>query len=372
MNRLKKVSKALLCVSVSALVGMSNAYADGTAAGTNVKNTFTLNYQVLGVAQPTIDTGPTGSDNPTEFTVDRMIDLTVASSGNKTVAPGALDQELVFSVTNDGNDLQAYDFALVNETGDDFNASGLAITVYVDDGDNTCDGTDTAGVGTAYTPGSGNASVDVAADATLCIVVDGDIASGQTDTQTSEVSLVADTLEPSTVGSAGDKVIADAGTNTLTGVAENVLGDGHGGAGNNDNDNEGDHSATGTYIVASANLTASKSVGIFTQDGTGCSSIPGTAGGGDQYSIPGACVEYIISIANNGATLAATNVTVSDVLPSDLEYVTAAKSVGLTGGSFSQPATGTDCTGGACTVALTGSTLAAGVTGTITIRAKVK
>ena len=375
MTKLNIMAKGLLGASVLTFFSAGTAFAGGTAAGTNVGNTFTLDYKVGGVDQPTIDTGPGGSDTPTEFTVDRLVDLTVTSVGDTNVAPGAVDEELVFSVTNNGNDVQAYDFTLfhgVDATDDDFDAGSLNITFYVDDGDGIfqTDGTD--GAGTAYTPGSGTATDDLPADAIIWVVVDGDIGAAQVDGDTSEVSLVADTLEPSTAGvTAGDEVLADAGGNTLTGAAENVLGDGAGTT--NEVDNAGDHSATGTYIVASADLTATKAVTIFSEDGSGCAIIPGTAGVGDQYSIPGACVQYVITVTNNGATAAATNIDIADVLPTDLTHIGAVASVDFTGGpSFSQPTSPTDCGVSVCAISLTGATLAAGDTGTITIRALIK
>ncbi len=365
MTKMKLIMRGMLGASAISLMAATNAFAGGTAAGTNVQNTFTLDYTVAGVTQTQINNTAT----PTEFTVDRKIDLTVASQGDTTVAPGAQNQELLFQVTNTGNDTQAYSFALVNEAGDSFDTTGLNITYYPDNGDGTCDATDTSGAGTAYTPGSGAASSDVAADGILCVVVDGDIPTSVSDTDTSQISLVADTLEPTTGSNPGAAVTADTGGNTLTGAAENVLADGTGTS--NEVANAGDYSATGSFIVASPDLTASKAVTVFTQDGTGCSSIPGTAGTGDQYSIPGACVEYVITTQNNGATASATNIAISDVLPGDLTFVTAAQS-GFTGASLSQPATNTDCAGNACTVSLTGGTLAAGATGTVTIRALIK
>jgi len=375
MTKFKLITKGLLGASAISLFAATNAFAGGTAAGTNVQNTFTLDYQVSGTDQPTIDN--TGS--PTEFTVDRLVDLTVASSGDTSVAPGALDQELVFTVTNNGNDEQAYSFVLVNETGDIFNTGGFNITYYLDNGTGgVCDATDLAGTANTYTPGSGLASIDILADGVFCVVVDGDIPTEASpgvplvDTNTSLISLLADTLEPGSPGVAGTVVIADAGVNTLTGPAENVLADGTGSTAA-DLNFEGDHSASGTYIVASADLTAAKAVSIFTQDGSGCTTIPGTPGAGDQYSVPGACVEYVITVENTGATAAATSIAITDVLPDDLTFVNATPS-GFTGGTFAQPSPGDDCgvPSGNCTVSLTAATLPATSTGTVTIRALVK
>ncbi len=371
MTKLGRITKGLLGASAISLLAAPTAFAGGTAAGTNVQNTFTLDYQVAGTDQPTID----NTGTPTEFTVDRLIDLTVASSGDTTVAPGATDQELVFTVTNNGNDTQAYSFALVDESGDDFDIGvSLDLEYILDNGaGGVCDAADLGGTMTTYAPGSGDASADLPADGVICVVVVGDIPAVRIDTDESEISLVSDTLQPTTGASAGTAVVADAGGNTLTGAAENVLADGSGTG--NEGANAGDHSATGTYIVASADLTAAKAVSIYTEDGSDCTTIPGSPGAGDQYSIPGACVEYVITTENTGATASATSIAINDILPDTLTFVNAATS-GFTGGSFTQPTTAfeKDCDGTAntCEVELTSATLAAGATGTITIRALIK
>ena len=369
MGNLSKLTKVLLGATALTAFSAVSAHADGTAAGTNVQNTFTLDYEVGGTAQPTIDTGPAGTNTPTEFTVDRLVDLTVASNGDTTVAPGALDQELVFSVTNTGNDTQGYTFELLNESGDQFDTTGLNITYYFDDGTAGFGPGDVAGTAYTYTPGSGIASEDILADATIWVVVDGDIVGTAVDTDTSDISLVADTVDAGGAGTTGTPVVADTGGNTLTGAAENVLADLTGTASANDADNDGAHSATGTYIVASPDLTADKTVSVFAQDGAGCATIPGTATGG--YAVPGACMEYVISAVNNGATASADDIDLTDILPADLEFISAVEAV-FTGGTLTTPAANTDCAAGACTVSLTGASLAAGQTGTITIRALIK
>lgn len=365
---------ALILLGSTCLVPLS-AQAGGIAAGTNVQNTFTLDYQVSGVDQPTIDTGVDGLNTPTEFTVDRLIDLTVGSSGTTSVAPGAQDQELIFSLTNEGNDVQAYDLSVVNEGSDDFSAVNRAIFYYIDDGDETLEAGGDDGSAIAY---NGTETPDLAADRMLFIVVQGDIPTGLDDADEDDLTLVVDTLEPSTAGaSAGDPVVADpGGVNSMTGAAENVLADGSGTS--NENANDGDHSASSTFVVASADIAAGKAVTIFSEDGTGCASIPGTAGVGEQYSIPGACVQYVITIENTGGTNA-TDLIVNDVLPDELEFI-AASAAGFTGGNFTSPAlpgANTDCDSGACEINFTGATLASGsvgtpTTGTVTIRAVIK
>lgn len=373
------ILKGLLGATALTVFTAGSAHAQLTPAGTNVQNTFTLTYDVGGVTQPPIDTSDPGDPNgPTEFTVDRLIDLTVASNGDNTVAPGATDEELVFSVTNDGNDTQAYSLTIVEEGGDDIDTDDPAgatpvLVYYIDDGDGIYE--PGAGDGTAITYDPLNPP-ELGPDEVLWVVVTQDIPAGAVDTNTADLTLVADTLEPAASPNAGDPVTADGDGNDLTGAAENVLADGSGTA--NEGVEAGDHSATGTYIVAAADVAASKAVTIHSEDGAGCTVIPGTATGG--YSIPGACVEYVITVENTGST-AATDIVINDVLADELDFAGAVFGGDFTGGSFASPAlpaANTDCTGGACVINLTNATLPAPVspavstTGTVTIRAFVK
>jgi len=373
------ILKGLMGATALTVFTAGSAHAQLTPAGTNVQNTFTLTYDVGGVEQPPIDTSDPGDPNgPTEFTVDRLIDLTVASNGDNTVAPGATDEELIFSVTNDGNDTQAYALSVVEEGSDDFDSNDPAgatpvIVYYIDDGDGVYEPGAGDGAAVTYDPAN---PPELGPDDVLWVVVTQDIPVGTADASTADLSLVADTLEPAASPNAGTPVTADGDGNTLTGAAENVLADGSGTA--NEVANAGDHSATGTYIVAAASVSASKAVTIHSEDGTGCTSIPGSPTGG--YSIPGACVEYVITVANTGSATA-TDIVINDVLADELDFAGAVFGGDFTGGSFASPAlpaANTDCTSGACVVNLTGASLPAPVapavetTGTVTIRAFVK
>lgn len=364
------IRNGLLGSAAIFLASAGTAFAGGTDAETTVSNTFTLDYKVSTVSQTQID----NTAAPTEFTVDRLVDLTVASSGDTNVAPGAQNQDLVFSLTNDGNDTQAYDLSFVNEGSDDFSATSVSILYYIDDGDNAYEPDGDDGSAITY---NGTETPDLLKDRRLWVVLQSNIPASLDDADVDNISLVADTLEPSTSGDAGDPVVADANAvNSMTGDAENVLADGSGTS--NEAANAGDHSATAAYVVASADIAATKAVTVFSEDGTGCATIPGTPPAGEQYAIPGSCVEYTITINNTGGT-DATDLIVNDILPSDIEFV-AATTTGFTGGGFATPAlpaANTDCTGGACEINFAGATLANGsvgtpTTGVVTIRALVK
>lgn len=372
--------KGLLGATALTVFTAGSAHAQLTPAGTSVENTFTLTYDVGGVPQPPIDTDDPGDPNgPTVFTVDRLIDLTVASNGDNTVAPGATDEELVFSVTNDGNDTQAYALSIVEEGGDDIDTDDPAgatpvLVYYIDDGDGVYEPGAGDGAPITYDPAN---PPELDPDEVLWVVVTQDIPTSAADGNTADVSLVADTLEPAGSPNAGDPVVADPdNTNSIEGAAENVLADGSGTG--NELDNEGDHSATGTYIVAAADITAVKTVDVFSEDGTGCAVIPGSAPTGTQYSIPGACVEYVITVENAGSS-DATDMVITDVLPDELIFASA-DFAGFTTGAFDSgtfPSLNDDCAGGNCSVTLTGATLPGAVspavtTGTVTIRAFVK
>ena len=383
-----KLLKGLLGATALTVFTAGSAHAQLTPAGTNVENTFTLTYDVGGVTQPPIDTSDPGDPNgPTNFTVDRLIDLTVASQGDNTVAPGATDEELVFSVTNEGNDTQAYSLTVVEETGpageidtDDPAGATPVLVYYIDDGDGVYEPTGAGGDGPSVTYDPANPP-ELGPDDVLWVVVTQDIPTSAVDGNTADVSLVVDSLEPALLSggganpNAGNPVTGDTDGNDLVGAAENVLADGSGTA--NEVAEAGDHSDTGTYIIAAADIAASKAVTIHSEDGSGCTTIPGTATGG--FSIPGACVEYVITVENTGSS-AATDIVINDELADELDFAGAVFGGDFTGGTFNPglPGANTDCTGGACVINLTGASLPAPVapavstTGTVTIRAYVK
>ena len=115
-----------------------------------------------------------------------------------------------------------------------------------------------------------------------------------------------------------------------------------------------------------ADLSAEKTVEMYDPSGTG---------GTDIYAIPGNEVLYKISVTNSAtATAPANDINLNDVLPDNLQFVSASVT-GFSGGSFGSPTlptTNTDCAGGACVINYTGADLPVNTTGEIAIRAIVK
>ena len=346
-----------------------NAFALGTAANTSVENTFTLTYEVGGVEQP-----PVTPPAPTVFLVDRLVDVLVESFAPVAPsAPGSEDQPLRYRVTNQGNDTHGYLLTAISEGGDAGDTTNIGLVYYIDDGDGIYEPGGDDGAPIPYT--AGTSTPDIPADGFLHVVVDSDVPISAVDGDTFDIRLVADTLVG---GGSTTPVGPDPDDENDILATENVLADDSGTA--NENANEGDHSATNTLTVGAADIMAEKLVSVFSQDGSGCATIPGSPATpvDEQYAIPGACVEYTITVENEGGALA-TNIDLVDNLPPGLKFVGASFS-GFTGTpSFSPalPAAGVECDGAAaCAVSmidgeLAGGTAAVPTTGVLTIRATV-
>ena len=292
---MKKTTQLMGAVSATALVAFTSApvLAAGTDAGDTITNNVTVGYSVGGVAQA----DETASDT---FTVDRKIDVTVAELGGSStsVAPDQDNAAITFTVTNLSNDTADFDLSVVQSAADDFDITGVEF--YIDDGDGIFNAAD----------GSAVTFIDeLAEDASVVIHVVGDIPDTVTNGQSADVALVADTHEAGGVGSLGTEYTATAGANTA-GV-DNVLADG---AGDEDGANDGAFSDTDSFVVSAADLTITKSSTIIS-DPVNSTTNP--------KAIPGAVIQYCITVANAAGVGTATNVDVSDTLPGEVSFVSA-------------------------------------------------
>ena len=355
MTNTKILLKALLGATALTVftTGTAQAQNNFTPADTTVSNTFTLDYNVGGVPQPQI-TPPA----PTDFVVDRLIDLTVADEFNATTVPDASDVEVVFTVTNNGNDEQGYALSFAEDPANPFDTetpvSALPELAYYIDTTGTAAYDDTIAT-TAY---DSTNPPELMPDEVLWVVVTQDIAPDAVDGETADVVLLAQTLVPGTT-----TAITTSDSSNVIGTVENVLID-EAGDDSTDDPTDGAHSATASYIIASADVAGTKTVSTITDvlGSPNCALIPGPSPREGGFNTPGACVEYVIEVTNDGSA-PATDIEVGDLLPPYLTYIAADVSDLGTGFTLTEPSNA-DCSvvPNPCQVTVTGGVLAAGNT----------
>ena len=376
-----KFMKGLLGASALTLLSAGSAFAQNnfTPADTDVTNTFNLTYNVGAVAQPPITNDTPGEE--TVFKVDRLVNVTVAPVvTTATYSPNQQDAFVDFTVRNDGNDDHPYFLGVEEVTGtDDFNADPSTSTdniIYFRDtnDDGVVSGTELApAAAIEFDATDPDSYPDIEQDEVILVRVVRDIPEDAEDGQESDIHLFADTRA---AGSELDatSVEADGDSTNSTLVTENVLADLNGPADDATNDGtaDGAHSATNTFVVLSADVSATKDVFVLDSNYNGtCTAIPGTytppAPSSDTsapvpnngYNIPNACVEYFITVRNDGSA-SATAIDLLDNLPDGLVFQSASLVGNLTGGTLATPAAGTVCTSAPvnCAVSLTAGTIA--------------
>lgn len=122
-------------------------------------------------------------------------------------------------------------------------------------------------------------------------------------------------------------------------------------------------------------ISATKTVNIFNEDGLGCAIIPGVRDPDALAMIPGACVEYHIEIQNTGSG-AGEAMNIVDSLESNLIYMGASHS-GFANSTapnfeFNTPNPGTDCGLFTCEIEIDNGLIESDTTGEVIIRTLLK
>ena len=273
--RSKLLGAAGICAL--AVLGANPAHAAGTTAGSTITNTVSVAFQVGGISQ----TGTSASDT---LTVDRRINLTVAEVGSTTttVTPGSVNQVTAFTVVNTSN----APFDVTN------------VRIFRDVNNN---GTYEAGTDTLVTYLD-----EVAADASVQVLVVSDVPLGQANGSVAAVTLTATGREAGASGSLGAALVQTTGANT-SGM-DTVFADG---AGATDSARDASFSAKDDYTVSAATLSAIKSSRVISDPINGAT---------NPKMIPGATIQYCIAISNASGSAAATSITVNDPIPTNLTY----------------------------------------------------
>ncbi|HTE16379.1 MAG TPA: hypothetical protein VK642_15005 [Burkholderiales bacterium] len=338
----------------------------GISANTDITNQATLNYTIGGTGQPAV------ISNTTTFKVDNKVNVVVTEVGGTftAVAPNATGQVTTFTVTNAGN--SPMDFVL---TPNGAIANGLLVTLggtpYSDS--NITAGFDVSGCN-AFVESGGSAGFQGAQDVnrairnlspvapgnTLTVYVVCTVPSSATATPNGNnalVSLTATTANDNTcvlpAGTGCVTTVATAGADNPAAV-DVVFADA---AGSDDGVNNGQHSARDVYQVAAALISVSKTVTPI------CDPFNGSI---NPKSIPGAFVQYEITIANAPGAAPATLTDVSDALNANTVFdpnlrlgtggsapnmCTSSNVASAAGSGFRLRCTGTARTGGAGTCA---------------------
>jgi uncharacterized repeat protein (TIGR01451 family) len=282
---------------VALVVGAAGvARAAGTASGVTISNSATVNYSVNAVAQPAITSAAA------DFVVDRRIDLTLTAPVTYVdVTPGTSGNAIPFTLTNTSNAPLNFALAAANNATDPYggtdNFNPTALTVFVDGNGN---GTYQAGTDTATTVDT------LAADASVVVFIVGTIPGGQANNSIAAVTMTATARE--TTANGGGAITQDAGADVAATV-QTVFGDG---AGDTDAARDAAFSDTGAYRVQTANVSVVKTEAVISDP---------VNGGTNPKHIPGAIVEYTVTVTNAVASaVPATLISISDVLPAAVTF----------------------------------------------------
>jgi uncharacterized repeat protein (TIGR01451 family) len=273
-----------------------------TGAGTPISNTAQIDFTVSGVAQPQVNS------TAATFVVDHKVRpvVTWQDGANVPVVAGSANQALTFQVLNDGNTAGTATFNLSSLGAGPLNMVG--ITFYAEEG--TTPGFQAAedGAQPAIT------SVDLARDTSAIVYLVASTPGGAAVGQTGTYDLIADS--PLTEPAADD-----------TNAADTVFADDAGTAAG-DVAFDSQHSDAGVFEALVVNLSATKTSAVV--DDLVNAAPP-------YFAIPGAIVEYTITVTNTNALLPATGVTVGDALPANTAFVNDSTFIGATNYPDSAP-----------------------------------
>lgn len=310
MRNIMKRIVPFFALALLALGTTNNAQAACTLANTNVDNLATMDFKVGGFTQTSVySTGNSGVAGPsggtyTRFVVDRKINLTVAKTGSIVdVAPGQTGAYLTYTVKNEGNAAQDFALsysALANGTADPFGGAendsfdAPAVIIRVE-----------SGATALYQAGEDTATniINLAPDATATVYIIQTTALQSTlvDKQLAVYALIATAKEANSA--AATAVTETAGADTVL-TMDTVFADVA--AGTDDAARDAAHSARHAFKVKAPVLTMAKASVVISDP------VNGTT---NPKAIPGAVVEYTVTITNNAAATGnATNVSISDSL----------------------------------------------------------
>ena len=317
------------CSALAVLAALAlpmQAQAAGTRAGSTISNTASASYDTGG--------GPTTIDsNRVDLLVDELLDVTVDSSNPADVptTPGATGQVLTFSVTNNGNGVEAFRLSTIANGGGD-NYDPVVTQIYIDNGDGLFD----ASTDTPYTAGANDPSLNPDASVTVFVVA------------TTPASVVD--------GNRGTVSLVAAATTGTGAPGTSFAGRGEGGGDAVVGSTGADGQDVGAYVVSAATVTLVKSAVVTNSLGT-------------TDPIPGATITYTIvaTVAGSGSV---NGLAITDNIPANTTYVPGSITLGGASLSDAVDADAGDFNSTRINVSL--GTVAGGQTRSVTFRTTIR
>jgi uncharacterized repeat protein (TIGR01451 family) len=279
MTSFQQIRRVALAVVALGAIGMSGtAFAQNTASGTTITNTATVNYSVNSIPQTAINAS-------TNFVVDTVVNVNVTGGTSVNVTPGQLAAVSIYTVTNTSNISSNFNLTPTNQAGDNFDVANIAVRV-----DGNGNGTYEAANDTA------TSITGLARNASVAVFILGDIPGSATNTQTGIARLTANAINPATSAAWVNDTSADVAGTVQIVVQNNSA------------------FAQDTYVVATATLGVTKSSSVISDPVNGS-----VSGGNNPKAIPGAVMEYAITIANTGSQ-PATLQSINDPIPTNTTF----------------------------------------------------
>ncbi|HNP37775.1 MAG TPA: hypothetical protein PKK10_18180 [Woeseiaceae bacterium] len=325
-----------------ALLLTQQAMATGTDPGVAVDNTATVNFNVGGNAQTPV------VSNTASFVVDRRVDFSVSRLGTAltTASIGDTQAFLDFYVTNLSNGVLDFNlsfaqlipadgdiYAGLADSGVDMNTVSISVSPAQDP---------TAGTGDGPDPVFGGPTTidDLPEDQSIRVRLFANAPATAANGAIAGLSLTAVAADP-----ASGLDLTASGSWT-PGTIDNVFADA---------DNNNSESNRDGFLLQAAELTVTKTQAVISD--------PFSSG----LAVPGARIEYTITLDNSTGTVAATGVSIADAVDSDVTFVAGAYSGGnanisFSGGTFcladAADANGDGCTFDGTNLTIAGSQLA--------------
>jgi uncharacterized repeat protein (TIGR01451 family) len=345
-------------VGIAGAAHAQTSAAQLTTAGTRIDNTASVTYSVNGTNQSTTST-------TASFVVDKKVNFTVVTAQTGPTAVNLNDQNAVttFRVTNLTNDVQ--DFLLDPDQqnislglfpgSDNFDLTSLR--AYVDSNGN---GRYDAGVDTqTYID-------ELAPDASVEVFLVGDVPANNNNITLAQVSLHVTAAAGGQASAQGSALVASLSLGNADNTVDVVFADDDDDGIGADQARDGQGRAYAAFSVNITNvaLTVTKTALVISDPVNGSL---------NPKPLPGAVVQYCLLVNNATSGTSATNVVLTDVVPTGTTFVAGSISMGTPGGTCvgSGTATGTAFDTGTNTVTANVGTVAGGASYAAAFRVSV-